>query len=312
MKQVRDVGEFSNLFKVNIPYSPEFNYYIDTLSQSKEYKDIRKLVNDFCDFEDWVSSQGYSSVFKYKMKCLDLIKDYVSGTLAYQEFTNFDYSFHKFRKQDDLKSWIKKQSESDSPDYLMSYDLSSANFNTIKSFGNDIESTWEIVCKKLHVHHMLISSKSFRQVVFGNLNPKRNGKIQLMRMNGLADHLERGGHKDKVVSITNDEICLSLPSDMCDEVGFEQAIQNLFEIKDCLSVPTKKTVFAVKKIGKEMFKKVVLYQEGLKKEDRYTTLSGVPGNKFYKTFKKEVLNKDVEERDLYFQINGEMAKWINK
>ena len=74
----------------------------------------------------------------------------------------------------------------------------------------------------------------------------------------------------------------------------------------------KKTVYAVKSIGKGMLKKVVLYQDGLEKEDRYTTLYGVPGNKFYKYFKKEILEQDLEERDLLFVHEGELAKWINE
>ena len=283
---MKDINEFIKLFKVNIPYKPEWPYYIQTLSLSKEYKDLSDLVISFGKFEEWVEERGYTSVKKYKMECLDKIKEYVERSDAYHTFLDFDYSDHKFRTLDNIKEWAQKQGESDNPDYLLSFDLRSANYNIIKQFDGcgDLGESWDEMCSTMFIHPVLISSKSFRQVVFGNLNPKRSGKIQLFRMNEVADRLEREGHKNRIVSISNDEICLSLPSHLCDELGYEKAIWELFGIKCFLPLPTKMTVFAIKNLGSGMFKKVVLFQEGLDKENRYTTLSGIPGNKFYKFF----------------------------
>ena len=75
-------------------------------------------------------------------------------------------------------------------------------------------------------------------------------------------------------------------------------------------LPTKRTVYAVKWLGSGLFKKVILFQDGLDKEDRYTTLSGVPGNKFYRYFKGEIINQPLEKRDLYFINDGDLATWV--
>jgi hypothetical protein len=312
MKQVRDVDEFSKLFKVNIPYKPEFDYYIDTLSQSKEYRGLKDLVEEFVKFEDWVDLNGYPSIKKYKFHCLDVIQDCIKLSSSYKKYIEFDYSKKKFGTLDKLSYWEKEQSCSDSPDYLLSFDLKSANFNTIKSFGDDICDSWEDLCANLFVHPVLAKSKQFRQHVLGELGQGRNGKIQLMRINEIVSKLESDGNKSRIVFVSNDEICLSLSSDICDEKGFLEAVDSEFGIRDILNVPSRITVYAIKKIGKKIYKKVVLFQEGLEKEDRYTTLSGVPGNKFYRFFKGEVLNKDIEERDLFFITEGEYAKWVIK
>ncbi len=309
---MKNIKEFCKLFKVNIPLESESQYYLETLSLSKEYKDITDLANSYTEFENWVERQGYNSVKEYKFQCLDKIVDFVKISSSYKKFDKFDYSSNKFFTKNRLNSWYEEQLNSDSPDYLISFDLSSANFNTINSFGSELGDSWEHMCKGLFIHPVLIASKSFRQIVFGNLNPKRNGKIQLMRMNHVALAMDDDGHGDRVVSINNDEVCMSLPSVLCDQLGFEKAIKVFFDIKKLLpeSKPTKITVYAVKKLGKGMFKKVVLFQEGLKDEDRYVTLSGVPGNKFYRYFKTEVINKELEERDLLFVNEGELAKWV--
>ena len=42
----------------------------------------------------------------------------------------------------------------------------------------------------------------------------------------------------------------------------------------------------------------------------YRKLIGVPGNQFYIYFKKYTLQEPLEERDLFFQQDNQLAKWI--
>lgn len=37
MEKIKNISEFSKLYKINIPKHDEFEYYIKTLSKSKEY-----------------------------------------------------------------------------------------------------------------------------------------------------------------------------------------------------------------------------------------------------------------------------------
>lgn len=39
-------------------------------------------------------------------------------------------------------------------------------------------------------------------------------------------------------------------------------------------------------------------------------LHSVPPNKYFKMFKEHVLGEPVEEKDLYFTVDGELAKWV--
>lgn len=82
---MKNIKEFCKLFKVNIPLESESQYYLETLSLSKEYKDITDLANSYTEFENWVERQGYNSVKEYKFQCLDKIVDFVKISSSYKK-----------------------------------------------------------------------------------------------------------------------------------------------------------------------------------------------------------------------------------
>lgn len=89
MKKPGDIKEFCKLLKIHIPYYNEFEYYIDVLSQSKEYENIKSLVDHFCDFEQWVQENGYESVAQYKMKyAFPKIVDFIKTRKLFNYFKN--------------------------------------------------------------------------------------------------------------------------------------------------------------------------------------------------------------------------------
>ena len=45
-------------------------------------------------------------------------------------------------------------------------------------------------------------------------------------------------------------------------------------------------------------------------ESQYKSLYGVSGQKYFRLFKKYIINEEVEERDLLFKVEGETTKWI--
>ena len=50
-KKIKDINEFSRLFRVRIPYEEEYDYYIDTMGRSPEYAWIPKRVEEFAQLE---------------------------------------------------------------------------------------------------------------------------------------------------------------------------------------------------------------------------------------------------------------------
>jgi hypothetical protein len=108
---------------------------------------------------------------------LPKLKEYIINSEAYNSVQEFDYSKVEFRTKNDINKF--------EDEILLSIDFSQANFNTVKSFDSKIKSefngSWEELCEYLDIHPTLAYSKSFRQIVFGNTNPKRLQKIQHMK-----------------------------------------------------------------------------------------------------------------------------------
>jgi len=307
-----DKKEFAKMFKISIPVEEYFDYYVETLSRSPEFSHLPELVEGFKAFEKWVTDNGYDHIGKYKKEVLSQLKEEIANTKAYNDFQEFDYSDHKFRTLDER--FIK------SGKHFISIDIKNANFSTIKTFDKDNElgSSWEDFCKSMIVHPLLIKSKSFRQVVFGNLNPKRNGKIQLMRMNALADTLEEKGFD--LAYISNDEVIVATDQPYDDWMVIvkiaEQSKQfaykgySGFGGGSMTNVPLKLTNLKWVKVEgmrkgeylKEFYNDYMHY--------KHNSLVGVPGNSYYMYFKKYILEEEIEDRDLYFTHESKLAQWI--
>jgi hypothetical protein len=65
MEKIKQISEFSKMFKINIPIEDHFEYYVETLAKSDEFKEIKKLVNEFAGFEKWIIESGYSGIVKF-------------------------------------------------------------------------------------------------------------------------------------------------------------------------------------------------------------------------------------------------------
>jgi len=327
---VKDIKEFEKLFKLNIPDKKEFQYYIDTLRQSKEYADIDGLVERFAGFEQFIRESGYSSVSHYKMKgAFDILKAYVEGTDTYKRFQEFDYSGIQLHSVDKLKA--------NTDSLMVSFDLRKANYSTMKYFDfedKEMGVSWENLCCNNNIHPMLAESKSFRQLFFGNLNPKRSQKIQhtfmLQFIEQLKDWGVTEGATSNIIFLSHDEIILRWGDK---NMVVAKYLKEFIDANEILMVKTiekdmtlikrpmglKATVFTMEKIPETKVYKKTFFDfekriygdaEILGMKENYSYLWGVPGNKFYMFFKKYILKKEFDKRDLIFFADGQLAKWI--
>ena len=323
--KIEDVKEFEKLFKVSIPVVEEIDYYINTLKKSMEYIFIDDKLAAFAELEAFAKDNGYKGAKDYKMSyALPKMKKYILGTIAYDKLQNFDYSKENFRTKDQVKN--------NEGHFLLSIDFSAANFNAIKSFDekfpSEFNGSWEELCEHLDIHPTLGKSKSFRQIVFGNTNPKRLQKVQHLKImeliNIFLEDKEFITEEDDIVFISHDEFIIRIPGSELTGGNFvEGVVYKLKQLSKHINMPIHTTTFKLDKIGKDMFLKTVYHPSfsyintsvpgggsGPKfLSEGHKTLFGVPGNKFYKYFKTHVLGEDVEERDLYFVSYGEMAIW---
>jgi hypothetical protein len=312
MKKIKEIVEFAKMFKLNIPIEKYFEYYIQTLFKSFEFKDIISLVDNYSEFEEWLQKSGYNNVGHYKMGTVyGLLKNHLESSESYKRCQEFDYSKTKLFTKDYLKLY--------EGNFMLSLDFSSANFQSMKIFDteNELKSSWVELCDSFKIHPMISSSKSFRQVVFGNLNPKRFQKIQHYHMLKLVEELEEIFPSENIIFISHDELVMNLGDNK--EIAherIEQIIEVVKTIKEKRLSDSKTwmnvnpTIFKLQKISKDIYVKTIFSQTMVGLVNGYKTLFGCPGNKYYINFKEYILEEDIEERDCLFMLDNNMAKWV--
>jgi len=312
--KISDLDEFSKLFKINIPLNKHFYYYLDTLVKSKEYAHLHTLIGNFIALENHARFEGYSSAKSYKLDyAFPKIVKYIEESHVYDTIQNYQFQENKHLvTKDDFKRTI-------SQDYwYISFDISKANYSSFKLLDdkNDMMDSWEQLCSHLEIHDTLSSSKSFRQVVFGNTNPKRLQKLQHLQVISAVEYLKLKGISDEnICFISHDEFVLRFKQDDPNDVWLTNHYSNkeiLTELSAQMSnVPLKSTIYELDKVSKDIYLKTVYASTGTGVLPSYKTLVGAPGNKFYKYFKLHVLKEDLDERDLLFMNDGEVAKWMS-
>lgn len=312
--KISDVTEFTKLFKVNIPIEEDFNYYVRTLTKSREFghpnHKLDRAIDSFIDLENYVSENGYSNVREYKNKCLDTLKDYILSTNVYGALQSTPLTGMKMA----TKNAIGQVGEFD---ILISFDFMSANYSILKSFqvevdDDELEESWEALCEKFNIHECLIMSKSFRQIVFGNTNPKRLQTFQHEQIMVLVDFLKNVGVKEEeFIFISHDEIIIKVNGS--DSINLLIG-EHLLTMEKLTKMPIRFTPFLLKKLKKNTFVKTVcsINKETYNFETEYETLHGAPGNKYYMYFKKHILKEPIEDRDLTYLSDGELCKWIDE
>ena len=314
--KIDDLEEFSKLFKINIPVKDHFKYYLETLSKSEEYKDIDSVIDDFYNLENFAKSNGYSSARSYKLSyAIPKLSEYIVNTSAFKKakaVKDFMSCSTKLYSKDEIKKNLGKNFA------YLSFDISKANYSILKSLDkefNELYDSWEDLCFHLDIHPTLIKSKSFRQIVFGNTNPKLLQTLQHLNISNAIQYIKlKGLSEDNISFISHDEIILRFnmedPYDLYllslynNEDTIEEISNSMNELK------VKSNLYDLKKVGKDILLKNFLSYDKKKGFTKlYSSLHGVPGNKFYKYFKLYILKEELDERDLYFINDGEIAKW---
>lgn len=311
--RIKDIREFSRLFGIKIPWQPAFEYYIQTLSQSKEFEGLDALVEEFARFESDIQPEPIGD---YKMGMLRQIRDRVLQSTCFKTFKKHPLSAHK-TTLDNLFSHDDH--------VLATIDIRRANHSILKCFDEEQEfpESWEGLCDQFEMHPLLKQSKSFRQLVFGNLDPKRAQSFQHMFIHYMLQYLEQHGwHKNRLILRQADEVILKLSKNEAESKRqFEalgQLVANLQSATPPPDIPPlfhqkiklRTKAFRLEHIGKKSYLKQGLIPDGQGFKKGVCSLHGVPGNQFYLFFKTYILNQPHETTDLLFQVDHHLAKWV--
>lgn len=303
---MKSISEFERLYKVNIPFHEKSQYYIDTLLKSAEFNFIPSAIKDIENLE---ADLGDRSIKSYKEEKMDAVIAYIENSAAHYNFMRYDIqSLPKPTTKDERnKNFALDQTGK----FYLSIDISKANYSVFKNIfaeNDELGKDWPDFMSKLNVHPALANSKSFRQYIFGNINPNRNQRIQQHLINKLVDQLMvfKEIQNNPPIYITHDEIILQ--TDQFPNGRLEYIISKCKEVWN-RPIPIKFSWFQIERIGerKKLYIEKHLNNDG---SIKYSSLFGVAGNQFYYYFKKYILKESLTLEDLYFYNDEKLAIWV--
>jgi hypothetical protein len=288
---VTDWNEFRKLFKVPIPVPAHAEYYLGTLDRTAEHAGVLALAAEFEAFE----KRCPRGVGAAKQGALEALVAHLGGTNAYTRMRNATLP---------AKSSVLDRRAHYAGLMWVGVDLVSANYHVLKRFDHEGElcESWEALCDKVSVDPFLARSKPFRQAVFGNLDPKRTERFQREVIENIWERLETT--ECELVYLEKDELII---------VG-RDPIAALFEAASAeaqrASVPARVTLRRLMRFAKDRY--VIEHFDAGADAPSHRTLFGVPGNRLMFEIKRRILCEPIDERDLLFLVDGEVAKWVTK
>lgn len=280
---MKDVKGFCKLMDISVPEYEHFDYYIEQFSKLEKWKNIKELIKLYEEAEE-----KYGDLYEYRIEKSNQIIDFLKNTRAFNELNDDnlipDHPTTKLFQYDENKKYI-------------SIDMKMANWQVLKkydpNFENELGVSYADLLRKFDVPEIFIHSKQFRQYIFGNINPKRQGRAQRVFIQQIIDKFSYLNLE--IACIKNDEVIYSF--------------QSYDDIKDIISTidndKFKVKLFTVERV---LDFRINSYMD---KDGNflYKEMIGCNGNKFFIYLKNYIFNEPIDIRDLYFRIDGGLAIW---
>ena len=278
---MKNSKDFIKLFDLNIPEPEHFDYYITQLSKTEKFKDIRNLIELFEDADSQIDD-----FYGYKMEKSNDIISFIKTTNAYNELC-YDNNLL------DLPT-NKSFTYEENVNYL-SVDLRSANWVSLKRYDqlNELGDSYQDFLKRFGLPEVFVHSKYLRQFIFGNVNPKKQQKVQ---RNMIQDIVRQFQDQFRVEAVKNDEVIFRFDSFSDIEKIGETLPSDKFKIK----------VFTVKRV--EDFRVDTIYD--IYGNELRNEMISVSGQEFYLKLKQYITGEPIDIRDLYFRADGKLAIWV--
>lgn len=197
----------------NICIDPEFEERI-------EYFELESELSLFLDEIGYINENEYLD--KYDLLIKTLVNE-ISNLKGYNkpfEISNNVSNFYKDKVKDMYHPELVGYK-------LIVFDIKQANFQSLKYsgvvFGVD---KWKDFISKYTNYKHLINSKTFRQTVFGNLNPKVQRKIQKAMIHRLVTYLDLFAlSKESIAFVSTDAVGYYTTKSVKD---INESIENIF------------------------------------------------------------------------------------
>lgn len=277
---------------INLIQDPYFDYFIELYNPDFDTYKKLELLQSFLS-----TCKDQEDFFQKGTTVSTAVKEFIQNSKAYELMNNADLnSFPQNKNLTQQNIYIVPNVDKE----LISIDLEKANFNSFKLFNFEEETgikTYRELISKFTDQEYFQQSKMFRQVIFGDLNPARQQRIQKYVIGQLCQKLQENGCE--ISSASSDEIIVKNKS-------------STKEIEQILStVPKELQFFRVEKfhfsrIGDDFdfFVKYTEQKDGsIKKEFKNS-----PGHLFPQIYKQH-LKLELNQYDMLFYHDGYLAEF---
>lgn len=279
-----------NGLKIPVVEEPHFSYYLDLYEQKFSSRTLYQI------YLDSIKNAGGSDQFLKSMrKTREKIIDDVKSNEKYQEFLLCDMS------QFDLNNFTTKDSlynHTNTGKVFVSIDLVEANFQALNAYDKTIlnADSYEELVSRYTKNEFFKNSKQIRQVIFGDLNAKRQMKIQKYIMSLVKNVLINNGIKEEnIKACSPDEIVFSLQDEYTDET--HQYLKSLIKDETISKYKFHLNVFKMEELKKDLsvFVKRYLNKDGYSIKrcsstnyaEVYKFIEGLPVNELDRSFMYE-------------------------
>ncbi len=280
---MKDIRSFCKLFEINIPEYSQFEYYIDQLSKLDKYKNIKELVEKFRTLESEIDD-----IYQFKVKKSNDIIEFIKTTRSFSELNDDnlipDYPTTKNFVYDESKRYL-------------SIDIKQANWTILKrydpDFLNELGNSYSELLNKFGLPEIFQHSKTFRQFIFGNLNPKRQIKAQRVIIEEIIQKFK--SYNLEVACIKHDEIIYVVDDDITLKNILSEIDYNIFKTK----------IYKVERV--EDFRINSYYDQS--ENFLHKELVGCNAHLYYLNLKRFIFREKIDIRDLYFRLDSKLAIW---
>jgi|SaaInlStandDraft_4_1057021.scaffolds.fasta_scaffold46331_2 hypothetical protein len=302
--------EFSNSLKkrfvqdhglpIQVVQEPMYSYYIEQLDTQYDTKNKLKMLTDV------VSELGSEEAFFAE-------SNKVKDTLIKQISDTEEYASLQLDRLDDriVDNGVKQQSIYHMGNInrtFLSVDLKHANFNVLKMYDSRLvlgSDTYEEMIGSITTFDYFKKSKYLRQVIFGNVMPKKQQRLQKWVMSKVVDVLHRdvGIAMDDFVTSSSDEVVFNVDSknvDMLVEMVNNKLTNN--KLTEDIASWCNVDAFTLKSVGDQKF----FVKENCL--DDSVVFKGVQSYLFMQVFKK-YFELPLTDHDMVFYYEGHLAEF---
>lgn len=325
--------EINKLFNIILPVKTDKEIAEKQLNtQTKNSVELTKKVTLLKEILKRYSIEEY---LKIKSNYIQSVISFIKDTNLYNEYNNGDFDFLKGKYQKPRNQVIHfMKNKGIEKYYFIQIDVIEGNFNTLKRFKEkystieldknsksyvDSDSYSELVDKIFKdidfdedILNLLKSSKSVRQVIFGNLNPKRNDKF----LNSIVSDIEDKLSFDyEIIIRSQDEVVYAIPYSNInkDLISKLEKIKNEYPVR--FELIDYKIIDDIKSITENESKKYYIEEklDIYEISERHLTftikskkLKGVPSKKYLPLYRRYIMNEDLTEVDKIFEEDGNL------